>query len=69
MTPLRAFNLNERVTHALDPSSKGMITALVLRSQGYTYRVVWGRDFEEQVHFEEELKSDPEPSAVGFHPS
>ena len=62
-----AYKAGDFVTHALDANRRGMVTAYSCGFNGFSYRVTWAADFEDQTHYEQELVPEKKPNPpVGF---
>lgn|GEM_PF-4100264 len=63
------FKAGDYVFHRLDPTRRGMVTSYTCGFNGFTYRVTWTEDFEDQTHFAPELVAEkPADRPKGFAP-
>lgn len=55
------------VTHALDATRRGMVTSYSYGFNGFSYRVTWATDFEDQTHYAPELVPEKKKNtSLGF---
>jgi hypothetical protein len=63
------FMPGDRVTHVLRPQIQGLVTVAAFGFNGWTYRVTWASDKDDETHYVQELVPETDPDApvfVGF---